>query len=946
MPPFSRNADIARRAISNGLINLDFCLSKDHYFSALVELVGPRLKANVASAWDNNFFERSLVHQASCPRDSHDPGRLTIRSYHARVGYAIGSCNVYADMNASEGGGQRVFLSDPGLRNFAPSKMVSIPVPATCDYQWINVVIGLSYNDAEWAEFYGKSTPSNIEKTFGWMPYEFGRSLANFINRISSNIRREVENLVLMSHDLRSLFHLVGDAICARGVAIDRLSLLSTHGESPLIDIYQSNPRRQLTPYNHGGVKNLIDECRSRKDIVTKSALIIWRAPNGRVARNYQLQCNRAIIPITSQVNPRLEQGYLLAECSEHTYDPYSLGAIDLHILSCYARNLAACWERYERGNSLISSIAVISKEGFESRSTASQLEKEATSAADFVVISSWRQACKTLSEALFCKQGLFRLESPSGEPIVEDTEGNSALFPLSEEEYGAIRKNGYYVSQPSDESSTIGWLGLRVSKADQGTHGAILVSRPQTSGQHPEPYFTNMDITVGKTIVEYLGLATSLFRVEGKKLSEFQSVARALIDIAGCDHEPTVYDKVLDALKAIGYKDALLTLFDETGSSVREYRTLGSKWSLFTQQSMVSNAPEKFFSASQLKMIKEGFIVDTREHALHIENRSGDPAVVSQFFVPIRIKEEFIGTLQIDLGEKARISWEEELNLTSFGYHMAVVVSRIRRGLAKGIQETERIMASSRFIAAEALSGLAVHQFSRRLRLMLDEIEGALNKKGSNEHPRNFLVRWKSSLNNVQDDLGKALDFFKGGHSEESIDVKLQDGMQAVIDVWIPYIRAHRCKISLTLEAKRDRCHVSEYIFREILSVLIVNAVQAQAKNIKIISFNAKHPELAIDHFCVDIIDDGYGISEEMRTAIFQPGFTTKKGVYGTGLGLFIARRLANNGGGDVCLKESELGERLNFSCEVSSCQLAMVNVRNLRPPRYALIRNHLHGG
>jgi signal transduction histidine kinase len=52
-----------------------------------------------------------------------------------------------------------------------------------------------------------------------------------------------------------------------------------------------------------------------------------------------------------------------------------------------------------------------------------------------------------------------------------------------------------------------------------------------------------------------------------------------------------------------------------------------------------------------------------------------------------------------------------------------------------------------------------------------------------------------------------------------------------------------------------------------------------------------------------VRVSDEGVGIAPEHRSRIFEPRFTTKDTVRGTGLGLHVARRLMNRFGGEVFL-------------------------------------------
>src|SRR5439155_6818160 len=75
----------------------------------------------------------------------------------------------------------------------------------------------------------------------------------------------------------------------------------------------------------------------------------------------------------------------------------------------------------------------------------------------------------------------------------------------------------------------------------------------------------------------------------------------------------------------------------------------------------------------------------------------------------------------------------------------------------------------------------------------------------------------------------------------------------------------------------------------------LVLNAIDATARGgrIELRAAEADH------HMEVAVRDDGSGIAPEARGRVFQPYFTTKKN--GTGLGLFVTRKLVANHGGSV---------------------------------------------
>lgn len=96
------------------------------------------------------------------------------------------------------------------------------------------------------------------------------------------------------------------------------------------------------------------------------------------------------------------------------------------------------------------------------------------------------------------------------------------------------------------------------------------------------------------------------------------------------------------------------------------------------------------------------------------------------------------------------------------------------------------------------------------------------------------------------------------------------------------------------------DKTHVNR-----ILTNLILNAIQSVAPGTTpFIKVNEKIIEDATE---ISITDNGSGISEDMKSKIFTPNFTTKSS--GTGLGLAMCLRMAHRAGGDMRYETSSAG-------------------------------------
>jgi signal transduction histidine kinase len=75
----------------------------------------------------------------------------------------------------------------------------------------------------------------------------------------------------------------------------------------------------------------------------------------------------------------------------------------------------------------------------------------------------------------------------------------------------------------------------------------------------------------------------------------------------------------------------------------------------------------------------------------------------------------------------------------------------------------------------------------------------------------------------------------------------------------------------------------------------LVLNAIDATDQGGRI-DIAARQDGSAVE---ISVRDDGHGIAPEHQGRLFQPYFTTKK--HGTGLGLFVTRRLVADLGGAV---------------------------------------------
>ncbi len=139
---------------------------------------------------------------------------------------------------------------------------------------------------------------------------------------------------------------------------------------------------------------------------------------------------------------------------------------------------------------------------------------------------------------------------------------------------------------------------------------------------------------------------------------------------------------------------------------------------------------------------------------------------------------------------------------------------------------------------------------------------------------------RGRVSVREVTDEALGIAKFYKGGKNREIV-ATVPDDLPPLVGV-------------------RDQ-------FVQVVFNLVLNAIDATGKGGRIEVAAAADG----DRIMLSVRDDGAGIDPAHRGRLFRPYFTTKK--HGTGLGLFVVRRIVEHHGGSVAV-ESEPGKGATF--------------------------------
>ena len=131
---------------------------------------------------------------------------------------------------------------------------------------------------------------------------------------------------------------------------------------------------------------------------------------------------------------------------------------------------------------------------------------------------------------------------------------------------------------------------------------------------------------------------------------------------------------------------------------------------------------------------------------------------------------------------------------------------------------------------------------------------------------------------------------------------------------------RHHFILVSEQKNGRRMRClgvGDAVQITRAIQNV-IINAIQASGDNKGTVEVTCIRKDFYVD---VRIADTGHGISPEQIAKIFDPYFTTKQGKSGTGLGLYITRKVVEDHNGSIKVDSTpEVGTTITIRLPLQS--------------------------
>ena len=621
--------------------------------------------------------------------------------------------------------------------------------------------------------------------------------------------------------------------------------------------------------------------------------------------------------------------------CSTDADRP-SLTSSDLHVLYSYASAMASPFSRMleQRKSRLMEKLLtnisqiIVSSEGLDeilSGSTAAIRELLGASRCSVYLLDAEAEVLRIAGMSGFPDdERLQQAHYALGEGVT------GAVFserqPLVFRSYEAIRSHPSYAGKyddqiwPKDEKPQA-FAGVPLISGDEAI-GVLKVADVKGTLDHPEAYFTEDDVRGLRSVAALLAGAVSDYRSkEAVAAIEYRKLSRGAITIHSAQSVQDAIRYALDALADSGFEEAMVSLLDDKGQAICGAQARGERWDKIKAATVVPVGDPDIL-AHVMSTERAEFVADSRSHERCHRERVEAAGLVSQYVMPLVLGEEKIGTMQVAIEPPTeRLDKEKEVALDAFAQHLISSIVRIRQSV-RLLEMSDVVLGSARFLIAETLAAQTVHSLGHQLNQLIGDAKKLLRNKDYRGRPeiKKTLEGWIATFEEILTDARRTLDQLR---APKSTDIKVIDvhvTIQKAIDRWITAANSHDARFeSPKLQAEFHRTRLPAYSLIEILSVLIVNALQAKARMITIHTESVNGYVLDDEEYLpyavfVYVSDNGNGLASDAKgnpEKIFEPTYSTKASGVGTGLGLFIARSIARSGGGDLFYEGTTAGPR-----------------------------------
>jgi PAS domain S-box-containing protein len=230
---------------------------------------------------------------------------------------------------------------------------------------------------------------------------------------------------------------------------------------------------------------------------------------------------------------------------------------------------------------------------------------------------------------------------------------------------------------------------------------------------------------------------------------------------------------------------------------------------------------------------------------------------------------------------------------------------SKIARDMSDRKQMERRLVQAEKLAATGRMAAAIAHEINNPLESLINLIFLARKNSPPEGKAHTHLLTAEQELERVAHIARQTLGYYRD--TGQPVEVHLHELIENVLRVYKTKFIASEIKVETRFN-DIQRIRVSRGEMLQVFSNVITNAIDAMHGGGTLSITMRKIAGPSGEGIQTVIRDSGVGIRQEYLEKIFEPFFTTK-GNMGTGIGLWIARQLAERRGGQISVASSTEG-------------------------------------
>lgn len=243
------------------------------------------------------------------------------------------------------------------------------------------------------------------------------------------------------------------------------------------------------------------------------------------------------------------------------------------------------------------------------------------------------------------------------------------------------------------------------------------------------------------------------------------------------------------------------------------------------------------------------------------------------------------------------------------FGLFLYLLLKELHNKTKSLKESQDMLILSSRFSAMGEMIGSIAHQWRQPLNIILSSITKIPVYKSLGKLDDNSLNSCVETASLQVKYLSQTIDDFRNFYKkDDDANFYICDGVESAISLVSPSLKNNFIKIYSDLNNRDSMVFGSKSRLMQVFINILNNAREILSQK------DSGERVIVIDGYLdngfyyVKFYDNGGGIDDSIKNKIFEPYFTTKSLMHGSGLGLYMSKQiLTKQYRGDICVKNSK---------------------------------------